>query len=92
LSALTLPVFAAKNVHPNILTFDAPRADTTANDFNGTIPTGINDLGEITGYYFDASGLQHRFLRGADPNQDIKTLSTSGMGSPQFVLTVSTST
>jgi hypothetical protein len=122
LSALTLPVFAAKNVDlkknvdPNIVTFDAPGADTTANDFNGTIPTsiniegaiagyyvnsinvlhaflrspegkftsfeapgadtaaesfngtvatGINDLGEITGYYFDASGLQHGFLRGA---------------------------
>lgn len=30
---------------------------------NGTQPAGINDLGEVTGVYFDANGNQHAFLR-----------------------------
>src|SRR5271167_1569050 len=44
-------------------TFDAPGADTNANDFNGTLPNGINDAGAITGEYLDASGGNHGFLR-----------------------------
>jgi hypothetical protein len=41
---------------------------TTLNDplaTNGTDVTGINDAGEIVGYYFDISGAYHGFL--ADP-------------------------
>jgi hypothetical protein len=114
LTTLSLPAFAGHNEDSSIITFDAPGADTTPNDFNGTVPTsintegviagyyisptnvlygflrapdgkftsfeapgadttpqsfngtvanGINDLGEVTGYYFDASGVQHGFLR-----------------------------
>jgi len=44
-------------------TFEAPGADTTPGSFNGTVAQGINDLGEITGYYADAMGLTHGFLR-----------------------------
>ncbi len=44
-------------------TFEAPGADTTAGDFNGTFPNGINDAGAITGFYVDASGGSHGFLR-----------------------------
>ena len=44
-------------------TFDAPGADTTAGDFNGTFPNAINDAGAITGGYSDASGGGHGFLR-----------------------------
>lgn len=44
-------------------TFDAPGADTTAGDFNGTFPVSINDEGVITGYYIDANFVFHGFLR-----------------------------
>jgi len=44
-------------------TFDSPGADTTPGDFNGTLPNGINDAGAITGFYVDASGASHGFLR-----------------------------
>jgi hypothetical protein len=37
--------------------FDVPEG------VNGTASTGINDLGEITGVYFDSNGNQHGFLR-----------------------------
>jgi hypothetical protein len=44
-------------------TFDSPGADTTPGDFNGTFPSGINDAGVITGFYADANGGSHGFLR-----------------------------
>ena len=47
-------------------TFEAPGADTTAGSYNGTTPTGINDLGVITGSLYDATGLSHGFLRARD--------------------------
>jgi hypothetical protein len=43
-------------------TFEAPGADTTPNDFNGTFPYGINDWGVVTGYYIDANNVSHGFL------------------------------
>jgi hypothetical protein len=46
-----------------ITSFDSPGADTTPGDFGGTYPNGINDAGAITGYYADASGGAHGFLR-----------------------------
>jgi uncharacterized membrane protein len=62
-TAFILPVFAAKSSDSSILTFDAPGADTTANDFNGTIPTSINIEGVIAGYYIDSTNVLHGFLR-----------------------------
>lgn len=47
-------------------TFEAPGADTTTNSFNGTVAAAINDLGEITGNYWDVSGFSHGFLRSPD--------------------------
>lgn len=44
-------------------TFEAPGADTTPQSYNGTVPNSINDAGAITGYYADASGNNHGFLR-----------------------------
>jgi len=44
-------------------TFEVPGADTTAGSFNGTTAQSINDWGEITGYYYDATGPAHGFLR-----------------------------
>lgn len=48
------------------ITFEAPGADTTAGSYNGTSPSSINDLGVITGSFFDATGLSHGFLRAPD--------------------------
>jgi hypothetical protein len=45
------------------VTFDAPRADLTANDFNGTFPVSINDWGVVTGYYIDQNNVVHGFVR-----------------------------
>ena len=47
-------------------TFDAPGADMTAGDFNGTFVNGINDAGAIAGFSVDASGGAHGFLRSAE--------------------------
>ena len=44
-------------------TFQAPGADTTPQSFNGTLANSINDAGAITGYYVDASGNDHGFVR-----------------------------
>jgi hypothetical protein len=50
----------------HFVTFEAPGADTTPGSFNGTSPNAINDLGAVTGSYFDASGVGHGFLRFPD--------------------------
>lgn len=47
-------------------TFQAPGADTTQNSYNGTTPNAINDLGVITGEFYDANGVGHGFLRSPD--------------------------
>lgn len=52
-----------RSAEGKITAFDAPGADTTANDFNGTWAQGINDLGDITGYYDDAMGVAHGYVR-----------------------------
>ena len=59
-------------------TFEAPGADTTAGSFNGTSPNSINDLGVITGYYTDANGFSHGFLR--SPDGKFTTFDVTGAG------------
>lgn len=44
------------------ISFDAPGADLTPGDYNGTFPVSINDWGAITGYYIDPMGIFHGFL------------------------------
>ncbi len=56
--------------------FDAPGADTTAGDFNGTLPNAINDAGAITGVYYDASNEGHGFLR--SPEGKFTTFDVAG--------------
>jgi hypothetical protein len=46
--------------------FQAPGADTTAGDFNGTTPNAISDAGAIAGVYYDANSVDHGFLRSSD--------------------------
>ena len=58
--------------------FEAPGADTTPGAFNGTTPSTINDLGEIAGNYYDASGFSHGFLRA--PNGKFTTFDALGVG------------
>jgi hypothetical protein len=43
--------------------FQAPGADTTPQDFNGTLPNAINDAGAIAGEYYDVNNEEHGFLR-----------------------------
>jgi hypothetical protein len=59
-------------------TFEAPGADTTAYSYNGTIPISINDLGVITGNYYDANGFGHGFLR--EPDGKFTTFDVPGVG------------
>lgn len=44
-------------------TIDAPCADTTPQNYNGTVAEGISDLGEITGFCIDVQGDAHGFVR-----------------------------
>jgi hypothetical protein len=60
------------------ITFQAPGADTTAGSYNGTYPSSINDLGVITGNYWDANGFSHGFLR--SPNGNFTTFDVPGAG------------
>jgi hypothetical protein len=46
----------------NFTKIDAPGADLTPGDFNGTFPSSINLLGAITGYYVDVNNVSHGFV------------------------------
>jgi len=46
-----------------LTTLDDPLADTTSGSYNGTTAQSINDWGEVTGYYSDAAGVAHGFVR-----------------------------
>jgi len=60
--ALAVPIYAGNGAH-RITSFDAPGAGT--GNGQGTVPVGINALGEITGSYSDAL-TAHGFVRSAD--------------------------
>ena len=48
--------------------FQVPGADTTPQDFNGTLPNAINDAGAITGEWWDVNNEEHGFLRSPEGN------------------------
>ena len=48
---------------PRFVSFDAPGADLTPGDNNGTYPSSINAWGFITGSYQGADTVFHGFLR-----------------------------
>jgi uncharacterized membrane protein len=60
------------------ITFDAPGAAAVPGSNAGTNPSSINDLGEITGFYDDARGVTHGFLR--TPDGKFKTIDVPGKG------------
>jgi hypothetical protein len=70
LSALCLNT-AAHAQKTQIITFDAPGADTTPGDNNGTYASGINAEGAITGTFQDSGNAYHGFLR--SPNGKMTT-------------------
>jgi hypothetical protein len=51
-------------IYDKIITFDAPGAGKDAGQ--GTSPQGINDAGEIAGYYKDGASVVHGFVRHGD--------------------------
>lgn len=65
---------------------DAPGADLTPGNFNGTFPSMINLFGEITGSASDVNGANHGFVR--SPNGTFKTVDAPGAGTGAFEGTV----
>jgi hypothetical protein len=63
--ALALSV-CARAQDSKIISFDAPGADTTPGDYNGTYASSINVGGLITGSYQGADTVFHGFLRSPD--------------------------
>ncbi len=63
-------LFRRTRGHGSITIFDPPGS-------NATFPRSINPGGEITGYYYDATG-QHGFVRAA--NGTITTFDAPGAG------------
>lgn len=63
-AVLTVSVAPAQN--PRIVSFDAPGADTNANDYNGTFASSVNNWGAITGSYVNVNDVFHGFLRSPD--------------------------
>jgi hypothetical protein len=71
LALCTIGAAPASAQQPHIITFDAPGADLTAGNGFGTFPGSINFWGAITGYYQDANGTYHGFVR--NPRGTFKT-------------------
>lgn len=61
---------------------DAPGADSTPGDNNGTYPTSINAWGAVTGSYQDTSSAFHGFLR--SPNGTFTTFEAPGADTGAF--------
>lgn len=66
----------------HIITFDAPGADTTPGDFNGTYAGSVNAAGAITGSYQDENSVYHGFLR--SPNGKFTTFDEPDASSTPF--------
>jgi hypothetical protein len=55
-----------RNANGRYTTFDVPGANPDGYAGGGTYPQGINNFGEVTGYYGDANVIYHGFVRRAD--------------------------
>ena len=62
--------------------FDAPGADTTPGDFNGTIPESLNLSGTITGVTYDTNSAGHGFLRMPSDENQLLQESNDGRNEP----------
>jgi hypothetical protein len=70
--ALGLALVASAQQRPRFITFDPSGSQ-------GTYPSGISDVGVITGDYYDSNSVSHGFVR--TPDGEIKTLDAPGAGS-----------
>jgi len=61
LTCFALAAWPQAQRNPQFTTFDAPGAGTAAGQ--GTVPLSINPAGAVAGWYIDASGVTHGFLR-----------------------------
>lgn len=52
-----------RNPNGTVIVFDAPGADQTPQDYNGTFTAGVNLEGAIAGYYVDVNYVSHGFIR-----------------------------
>jgi hypothetical protein len=79
LCVLPIPVrLAAQNASSEVITFDAPGANSIAGSLDGTFPGNINNGGTITGIYVDSNNVSHGFLR--TPAGEFITLNAPGTG------------
>jgi hypothetical protein len=65
--------------------FDVPGASTDGIDGGGTYPQGINDLGEVSGFYVDTNFVYHGFVRspeGRISTFDVRTTCTDTTSPP----------
>jgi hypothetical protein len=65
--------------------FDVPAAGPDGYSGEGTYPQGINNLGEVSGYYMDVNFIFHGFVRGADGRVttfDVPTVCTKTSSPP----------
>jgi hypothetical protein len=74
---LLLILATALSAHAQrIITLDAPGADLTPGDYNGTFPSAVNIEGAVTGYYEDSTFVYHGFIR--TPKGDYVTFEAPG--------------
>jgi hypothetical protein len=68
------------------ITFDAPGAGPDGYAGGGTFPQGINNLGEVVGYYGDVNSVFHGFVRSPDgriTDFDVPTTCTRTASPPE---------
>jgi hypothetical protein len=70
--ALGLALAASAQQRPRFITFDPSGSQ-------GTYPSGISDVGVITGDYYDSNNVSHGFVR--TPDGEITTFDAPGAGS-----------
>src|ERR1700688_25850 len=70
-----------------VVTFEAPGAGTGAGQ--GTLAEGVNAAGTIYGYYTDASGVVHGFLRASHGPFTTFSAPGAGTGSGQGTFAIS---
>jgi hypothetical protein len=75
-------VVSAEAQESKLIIFDAPGADRTPGDNNGTYPAGINARGAITGSYQDVNNTFHGFLR--SPNGKFTNFEAPGADTGSF--------
>jgi hypothetical protein len=72
----------AQKTAPTFTTFDVPGAGASANQ--GTFPVGIDEDENVTGYFADANGVYHGFVRASTGTIAAFDAPGVGMGAGQY--------